>query len=86
MRRKLRQLDADLLEGQPDALGEDDEGDPAEHRPRIAAVTRAFPLGADQASLLVEAKRRGGHAAPACYLADGEQIGHSGTPAWTDLT
>jgi hypothetical protein len=36
--RKLRELGADLLEREPDALGEDDEGDPAEHRPWIAAV------------------------------------------------
>ena len=79
MRRKLRQLDADLVEGQPDALGEDDEGDPAKHRSRVAAVTGAFALGADQAPLLVEAKRRGGHAAPACDFADGEQIGHLGS-------
>jgi len=38
MGRMLRDLGADLLERQPDALGEDDEGDPAEHRPRVAAV------------------------------------------------
>jgi len=38
MGRKLRELGTDLLERQPDALGEDDECDPAEHRPRVAAV------------------------------------------------
>ena len=74
--RKLGELAADLLERQPDALGEDDEGDPAQHRPRVATVARTCPLGADQSSLLVEAKRRRGHAAAACDLADREQAGH----------
>jgi hypothetical protein len=74
--RKLRELGADLVERQPDALSEDDERDPAEHRPPVAAVARARALGADQPALLVEAKGRGGHAAPACDLADGQQVGH----------
>jgi hypothetical protein len=73
---QLRELGTDLVERQPDPLGEDDERDPAEDGPRVAAVTRARPLGADEAPLLVEAEGGGGHAAAACDLADGEQIGH----------
>ena len=57
MGRELRKLGADLLERQPDALGEDDEGDTAEDGARIAPVARAGSLGGDQAPLLVEAKR-----------------------------
>ncbi len=63
MGRQLRELDADLLERQPDALSKDYERNPAEHRPRVAAVTRAFPLGRDEAPLLIETKRGGGYAA-----------------------
>ena len=73
---ELGELGADLLERQPDALGEDDECDSAEHRPRVAAVAGAGPLGADQASLLVEAQRRRGDAAAPRDLADREQVGH----------
>ena len=36
--RELRQLDADLVERQADALGEDDEGDAAKDRPRVTTV------------------------------------------------
>ena len=57
VRRKLRKLRADLLEREPDALGEDDESDPTEDWPWIAAVPGPCPLGADEALLLVEAKR-----------------------------
>jgi len=35
----------------PNVLGEDDERDPAQHLAGIAAMTRAGPLGADQAAL-----------------------------------
>ena len=54
--RELRKLDADLLERQPDALGEDDEGDTAKDRARIAPMAGAGSLRGDQASLLVKAK------------------------------
>src|SRR5205823_922802 len=36
VRGELGELRADLVERQPDALGEDDERDPPKHRPRIA--------------------------------------------------
>ena len=75
--RQLGQLLADLVERQADPLGEDDEGDPAQHGPRVAAVARAGPLRADQVALLVEAQRRGGDAAAARHLADGQQLGHA---------
>ena len=70
---------APLFERQTDALGEDDECDTAQHRPRVAAVAGTCPLGADQSSLLVEAKRQGRHAAAPCNLADGEQVGRCGS-------
>jgi glyoxylase-like metal-dependent hydrolase (beta-lactamase superfamily II) len=61
MGRKLRELVADLVERQPDALCKDDEGDPAEHRPGIAPVARARPLGAERAF-------------PTRTVADGERL------------
>ena len=73
---ELGKLGADLVEREADALGEDDEGDPAEHRSRVVAMARARPLGADQPSLLIKAKRGGGDAASTCDLSDREQIGH----------
>ena len=82
--RQLGELLADLLEGQPDPLGEDDEGDPAEDRARVAAVARAGALGADQAALLVEAQGRGGDAAAARNLADREQLLHGRSDATKD--
>jgi hypothetical protein len=42
--RQLRQLGADLIEAEADTLGEDDEGDPAQDRARVAAVAGARPL------------------------------------------
>ena len=59
---------------EPDALGEDDERDPAQHRPRVAAVAGADALRGDQAALLVEAQGGGGDAAAARHLADREQV------------
>ena len=70
----LVELGADLLERQPDALGEHDERDPAQHRARVAAVARARALGADQPALLVEAQRRRRDAAAPRDLADRHQL------------
>ena len=56
--RELGELRADLLERQPDPLREDDEGDPAQHRARIAAMPGASPLRRDEPTLLVEAQGR----------------------------
>jgi hypothetical protein len=67
-----------VTERQPDPLGEHDERDPAQHRPRVAAVARAGALGADQAALLVEAQRRRRDAAAPRDLADREHGGHGG--------
>src|SRR5262249_2907424 len=53
---KFVQLGSDLLQGQADPLGEDDEGDPAQDRARVAAVAGAGALGGDQATLFVEAQ------------------------------
>ena len=73
---ELGELRADLLERQPDALRKHDEGDSAEHRPPVAAVSRARSLRGDQASLLIEAKRRRSHAAAPRDLADRQQAAH----------
>ena len=59
----LAELGADLGEREPDPLREDDERDAAEHVPLVATLAASSPFGADQASVLVEAKRRGGDAA-----------------------
>ena len=71
---QLVELLLDLVQGEPDPLGEDDEGDPPKRGAGIAAVTRAGPFGADQAPILVEAQGGGGDAAPLRHLADGEQV------------
>ena len=73
---ELGKLGADLIEREADALGEDDEGEPAEYRSRIVAMARARPLRADQPSLLIEAKRRRCDAASPRDLSDCEQFGH----------
>ena len=72
--RKPRELDADFLEREPDTLGEDDEGDSAKDRSRIAAVARTRPLGVDEPPLLVEAQGRCGNAAATGDLPDREQV------------
>ena len=69
---KLGELLADVLERQADLLGENDEGDTAQHRPWIAAMTGARPLRRNEAALLVEAQRRGGDAAAPRNLVDGQ--------------
>ena len=79
-RRKPRELAADLLKREPDALCEDDERDPAEHRPAEAPVARAGALGGDQTALLVVAQRRGRDAAAPGHLADREHL-HSESKA-----
>src|SRR4029079_7257241 len=74
VRRGFGELGADLVEGEADLLGEDDERDAPQDRPPVAAVARARALGGDEALVLVEAQRAGRHAAAAGDLADGEQI------------
>ena len=74
---QLPELDADLVERQADLLGEHDEGDPPQHRPRIAAVPRTRALRSDQAPFLVEPQRGCRDAAAAGDLADRQQILHA---------
>jgi hypothetical protein len=52
---QLGQLPSNLLQCQPDLLGEDDEGDSAKRSPRVAAMPRGIALGVNQAPFLVEA-------------------------------
>src|SRR5204863_1621392 len=56
--RQLGELVADLLEGQADALGEHDEGDPAQDGSAKAAVTGPGSLRADQPPILLGAQPR----------------------------
>jgi hypothetical protein len=72
--RELCKFGSDLLERQPDALGEDDEGDPAEDGARIPPVARAGSLGGDQAPLLVETKGGRGDTASASDLTDRQHV------------
>src|SRR5947199_44668 len=60
--RELLELRPDLVERQPDALGEHDERDAPERRSRVPPVPGPGALGADQPPPLVEPQRRGGHA------------------------
>src|SRR5712692_1330942 len=85
VRRKASKLLPDLLERQPDPLGEHDERDSPEHRPGVAAVARAGPFGPDQAPVVVEPKCRGGNSAAAGDLADGEQAIHDERIAFPPL-
>ena len=71
----------DLVQGEPDPLREDDEGDSAKHGTGVAAVSRPGALGADQAPILVEAQGRGRDAASLRHLADGEQVVDPGRKA-----
>jgi len=73
---QLHELPADLVERQPDVLREHDEGDPAEHRPGVAAVPRAGALGDDETPLVVVAQRGGGDAAAPRDLADRQEVSH----------
>jgi hypothetical protein len=85
VRRELRELDADLVERQPDTLSEDDEGDATKDGARIAPMTRARPVRGYEASLLVKPKRRRGDAASARDLTDGQKLGQGRTTSF-DLT
>jgi S-adenosylmethionine:tRNA ribosyltransferase-isomerase len=78
---QLGQLGADLVERQPDPLGEDDEGDAPQHLAPVAAVAGARSLRADEAPLLVVAQRRGREAAAPRDLSDGEQLLHDRDPS-----
>ena len=49
---------ADLLERQPDLLGEHDERDAPDHRARVAPVAGVGPLGANQPLVFVETQGR----------------------------
>src|SRR2546430_438586 len=81
LRRQLGELCADLLERQADPLGEDDERDAPQRRPREAPVPGARALGLDEAALLVEAQRRSGDAAAARNLLNGQQVVHGASLA-----
>ena len=74
--RQAGELGADLGQRQSDLLGEDNERDSTQRRARVAAVAGAGALGGDEAFLLIEAQRRGGDAAAARDLGDGQELGH----------
>jgi hypothetical protein len=64
----------DLLEGQADALGKDDEGDAPQDRAWVTPMPGPRPLGADQAAFLVEAQGRSSDTAARGDLADGQLL------------
>lgn len=65
----------DLVEGEADALGGEDEGDPTDGVASVAAVAGVGPLAGDEALVFVEAESRGGNAGATCDLADRESLG-----------
>src|SRR4051812_26833329 len=73
-RGKLRQLAADLVQRQAHALREYDEGNASCRRARISAVPRLGACRLDEATVLVEAECRSGHARARRKLTNGEQV------------
>src|SRR4029079_96539 len=76
VRRELGQLVSDLVEGHAEALGEDDERDPAQHGAWIAPMPGARALRGDETALLVEPQRGRGDAAATGDFADRQDVGH----------
>ena len=72
VRWQLAQLLSNLLQGEPDPLSEDDEGDPAQHGAVVAAVPGALSLGDDEALVLIEAESGRGDPAALGNFADGQ--------------
>jgi hypothetical protein len=70
MRWQFSELLTNLVERQPDALGEHDEGDSSKDLAREVSLSRPFALRPDKATLFVEPKRRGRDSAPAGDLSD----------------
>jgi len=56
MWRKLLELGGDFIESQTDFLGEDDERNPAEYCPMIAALSATAAFRGNETPLLIEAE------------------------------
>ncbi len=74
--RKFRQLHADLLECETDALRKNDERNAAQNGAGISPLSCAQSLGPDQGSFLVEAQGRGCNAASPGDVTDVEHFRH----------
>jgi hypothetical protein len=74
--RKHRQRRNDLLEGQPHALGDPDEGDPTKDIAPEPSLTARGAFGVHKPLTLVKADGRGSQAAPFGHVADGEHLFH----------
>jgi hypothetical protein len=70
MRGQLRELGSYFLEGHSDSLSENNEGDPAKHRPLVAALAAAAAIGGDQPSFFIEPQGGCGNPASSCNLAN----------------
>ena len=70
---KGRQGRPDLVQGQPDSLGDPDEGHPPDGVPVELTLAAGAPLGADQAVTLVEPEGGDADARPVGDLPDGQQ-------------
>lgn len=71
---ELVELCADLLQGEADALREDDERDAACGRARVAPVTRGVAAGVNQPARFVIPQRRRRDACTLGELPDGEEL------------
>jgi hypothetical protein len=70
MRWQFSELLTNLVERQPDALGEHDEGDSPKDLAREVSLSRPFALRPDESTLFIEPKRRGRDSAPSSDLSD----------------
>jgi hypothetical protein len=77
MGRQLRQLRSDLVECETDSLRKNDESDPSQDSSGIASLTTPSPLGGDQSTFLVKAKRGGCDPAATRHFTDQEQVVHA---------
>ena len=77
MGRKLRQLDADLIQRQSDLLREYNESHAPKDGARKPPLSGAFSLRSYQPALLIETQGRGGNAASTGDVSDVEQLFHA---------
>ena len=72
--RQRIQCRPDLVEAQPDALGDLDEPDPSQHVGVIPTMPRIGAIAPDQSIGLVETERRGGDTGAGGDLSDRERL------------
>ena len=69
---------AGLLQGEADALGGADEGEPAQRGAAVPALAAGGALGLDEAEFLVVPQGGGGQAAAGGQFADAEPVAEVG--------